>query len=267
MTVATVIAMAGSEYVAGAVLLNIILIAKFIAELNTDRARASIKALIGSVPQVALVRGKGGDRTVSLEKCLKFLVCVRVRSIRTRVEHLQVDLETRPIQIHPARNPSLSRSSLAFGFTPLPTVPIPALQMQMSFRQQSEPGPGLRPEAVAFAPGVPVPEVLLSGCRTRDRAFARFWVRLDDEFMSLWAFVDREGVEPTNNHAERVLRREVLWRRRSFGCHSADGCRFVERILTVTQSLRQQARSALKFLGGTTAALHMVIQSIGSEAD
>ena len=36
---------------------------------------------------------------------------------------------------------------------------------------------------------------------------------------------------------------------------------------TVTQSLRQQARSALKFLGGTTAALHMVIQSIGSEAD
>ena len=64
VTVATVIAMVGGEYVAGAVLLNIILIAEFIAELNTDRARASIKALIGSVPQVALVRGEGGDRTV-----------------------------------------------------------------------------------------------------------------------------------------------------------------------------------------------------------
>ena len=56
VTVATVIAMIGGEYVAGSVLLNIILIAEFIAEFNTDRARASIKALIGSVPQVALVR-------------------------------------------------------------------------------------------------------------------------------------------------------------------------------------------------------------------
>ena len=66
VTVATVIAMVGGEYVAGAVLLNIILIAEFIADLNTDRARASIKALIGSVPQVALVRGEGGDRTIPL---------------------------------------------------------------------------------------------------------------------------------------------------------------------------------------------------------
>ena len=97
-------------------------------------------------------------------------------------------------------------------------------------------------------------EVLLSGCRTRDGAFARFCARLDGKFMSLWTFVDREGVEPTNNHAERVLRRAVLWRRRSFGCHSADGCHFVERILTATQTLRQQGRSALKFLGETLAA-------------
>ncbi len=72
--------------------------------------------------------------------------------------------------------------------------------------------------------------------------------------MSLWTFVDREGVEPTNNHAERVLRRAVLWRRRSFGCHSPEGCRFVERILTAVQSLRQQGRSVLKFLGETIAA-------------
>ena len=64
VTVATVIALIGGEYVAGAVLLTIILIAEFIAELNTDRARASIKALIGSVPRVALVRGDGGERTV-----------------------------------------------------------------------------------------------------------------------------------------------------------------------------------------------------------
>src|SRR5215213_5773095 len=61
VTIATTIAMIGGEYVAGAILMTIILIAELIADLNTDRARASIKALIGSVPQVALVRRSGGD--------------------------------------------------------------------------------------------------------------------------------------------------------------------------------------------------------------
>lgn len=66
VTVATIIAMIGGEYVAGAVLMVIILIAEFIAELNTERARASIKALIGSVPQTALIRSDGQERTVPI---------------------------------------------------------------------------------------------------------------------------------------------------------------------------------------------------------
>ncbi len=66
VTVATLVAVLGGETVAGAVLMVIILIAEFIAELNTDRARASIKALIGSVPQVALVRGAGGEKSLSV---------------------------------------------------------------------------------------------------------------------------------------------------------------------------------------------------------
>ncbi len=64
VTIATLVAVFGGETVAGAVLMVIILIAEFIAELNTDRARASIKALIGSVPQTALVRDNGGERIV-----------------------------------------------------------------------------------------------------------------------------------------------------------------------------------------------------------
>lgn len=68
VTVATIIAMIGKEYVAGAVLMTIILIAEFIAELNTDRARASIKALIGSVPQTAIVRENGGERSVPIDE-------------------------------------------------------------------------------------------------------------------------------------------------------------------------------------------------------
>jgi transposase len=62
---------------------------------------------------------------------------------------------------------------------------------------------------------------------------------------ALWTFVDSEGVEPTNNHIERLLRRAVLWRKRSFGSQSAAGCRFVERLLTVVQTLRLQQRPVL----------------------
>ena len=64
VTVATLVAVFGGETVAGAVLMVIILIAEFIAELNTDRARASIKSLIGSVPQLALLRTEAGERSV-----------------------------------------------------------------------------------------------------------------------------------------------------------------------------------------------------------
>src|SRR5215216_5278310 len=53
VTVATGIALAGGEYVAASVLMTIILIAEFIADFNTDRARASIKALIGAAPRTA----------------------------------------------------------------------------------------------------------------------------------------------------------------------------------------------------------------------
>src|SRR5215210_2988006 len=67
VTLATTIAMIGREHVAGAILLVIILIAELIAELNTDRARASIKALIGSVPRTAIVRRPDGDHVAPIE--------------------------------------------------------------------------------------------------------------------------------------------------------------------------------------------------------
>jgi transposase len=67
-------------------------------------------------------------------------------------------------------------------------------------------------------------------------------------FESLWTFTRVTGVEPTNNHAERVLRRGVLWRKRSFGHQSESGRAFVERLLTVVGSLRLQGRNALTYL-------------------
>lgn len=65
---------------------------------------------------------------------------------------------------------------------------------------------------------------------------------------ALWTFVTTKGVEPTNNFMERLLRRAVLWRKRSFGCWSATGCRFVERILTVVQTRRLQGKNVLDYL-------------------
>jgi transposase len=71
---------------------------------------------------------------------------------------------------------------------------------------------------------------------------------------ALWTFVQVEGVEPTNNSAERPLRRPVLWRRRSFGTQSEAGSRFVERVLTAVTTLRQQNRDVLDYLTEACAA-------------
>jgi Zn2+/Cd2+-exporting ATPase len=68
VSLATGIAIAGGEYVAASVLMTIILIAEFIAEVNTDRARASIKALVGVVPRTAVVRDANGERIVPIEQ-------------------------------------------------------------------------------------------------------------------------------------------------------------------------------------------------------
>ena len=71
---------------------------------------------------------------------------------------------------------------------------------------------------------------------------------------ALWTFVRHEGVEPTNNHAERVVRKAVLWRKKSFGSGSEEGCRFVERILTAVQTLRLQRRQVWRFLQQSIAS-------------
>ena len=76
---------------------------------------------------------------------------------------------------------------------------------------------------------------------------------------ALWTFVDREGVEPTNNAAERALRRGVIWRRRSYGTQSENGSLFVERILTAVMTLRQQKRDVLDYLAAAGKAVTLGI--------
>lgn len=90
--------------------------------------------------------------------------------------------------------------------------------------------------------------LLEEGSACADKKAARFCKNLLALEPALWTFVRADGVEPTNNHAERILRSGVLWRKISFGCHSDAGCRFVERLLTVVQTLRLQERNVLDYL-------------------
>jgi transposase len=65
---------------------------------------------------------------------------------------------------------------------------------------------------------------------------------------ALWLFVRRADVDPTNNAAERAIRHAVIWRKTSLGTDSEGGSRFVERMLTVVQTLRMQRRNILDYM-------------------
>jgi transposase len=65
---------------------------------------------------------------------------------------------------------------------------------------------------------------------------------------ALWTFVERDDVDPTNNHAERELRAFVLWRKKSFGAQSERGNLFAERVMTVAHTARKQNKNVLAFL-------------------
>lgn len=90
--------------------------------------------------------------------------------------------------------------------------------------------------------------LLEEGSRSAVARVRRLCTPLLQQEVSLWTFLRRHDVEPTNNAAERALRSAVLWRKSSFGTDSEKGSRFVERILTVVTSLRMQARHVLGYI-------------------
>jgi transposase IS66 family protein len=90
--------------------------------------------------------------------------------------------------------------------------------------------------------------LLRRGEASPDRKAAGLCRELRKCWPALWTFARVAGVEPTNNGAERALRPAVLWRKGSFGSNSEAGSRFVERLLTVVATCRQQGRSLLDFL-------------------
>lgn len=76
------------------------------------------------------------------------------------------------------------------------------------------------------------------------------------KFENLWVFMSIPGVEPTNNLAERDLRKLVIWRKKSYGTKSPRGKNFVEKITTASQTLRKHAQNVLHYIQTIVASLY-----------
>jgi transposase len=97
--------------------------------------------------------------------------------------------------------------------------------------------------------------LLKRGIRSPARRAAQFCRELLRLEPALWTFGKVKGIEPTNNHAERMLRPAVMWRKQSLGSHSLSGRRFVERMMTVLQTLRLRGQSVMDYLEHAIHAL------------
>lgn len=99
-----------------------------------------------------------------------------------------------------------------------------------------------------------VERLLLRGISTGNKSLVGMCQELHEHREWLWMFVRHEGIEPTNNAGERALRHAVIWRKLSFGTQSAKGSRFVETMLTVIETCRQQNRNTFEYLTATMEA-------------
>jgi len=84
-----------------------------------------------------------------------------------------------------------------------------------------------------------------SGSHKKARALSRDLTRQWD---ALWTFLRVDGVEPTNNDAERALRHAVIWRKLSFGSDSLKGADFAGRILTIVETARRRGVNLLHWM-------------------
>lgn len=99
-------------------------------------------------------------------------------------------------------------------------------------------------------------QLLMRGSQSGNRLFQGMCRELYEYRQRLWVFLRHEGVEPTNNISERALRHPVIWRKLSFGTQSAAGSRFVETLLTVVETCRQQNRPVFDYLAQALQAQH-----------
>jgi transposase len=99
-----------------------------------------------------------------------------------------------------------------------------------------------------------VDALLLRGVFSGNEQLVGMCRELYDHRDWLWTFLDHDGVEPTNNASERSLRHAVIWRKLSFGTQSERGSRFVEAMLSVIETCRQQERDVFAFVTAAVEA-------------
>lgn len=95
---------------------------------------------------------------------------------------------------------------------------------------------------------VELERVLEAAIQSPDRKQAALGADLFLQWDPLWSFLYVDGVEPTNNDAERALRPAVLWRKGSFGSRSNAGSQFVGRLLTVIHTARRRNINVVQWL-------------------
>jgi transposase len=84
-------------------------------------------------------------------------------------------------------------------------------------------------------------------CRGMARNLLKAWP-------ALWTFASNQGVQPTNNHAERALRSAVIYRKLSLGSQSEEGELRIARLLSAHATCRLQHRSLFAYLTDAIAA-------------
>jgi transposase len=108
---------------------------------------------------------------------------------------------------------------------------------------------------------------LEDGLANGSDALAKICGSLLEHFGKLWTFSRILGMEPTNNMAERDLRKLVIWRRKSYGTRSNRGKKFVERVTTVAQTIRKQSGNVLHFIQEAIECFYLqVLPPLISEA-
>lgn len=100
-------------------------------------------------------------------------------------------------------------------------------------------------------------ELFTDGLTFGSDDLANLIMRLDENSDCLWAFRSVEMMDPTNNLAERDLRKLVLWRKKSYGTRSSRGQRFVERISSVAETLKKNGKNILTYLECALQAFYL----------
>ena len=77
---------------------------------------------------------------------------------------------------------------------------------------------------------------------------AKLCEKLLDESIHIWVFMKAEGIDPTNNLAERNIRNLVIRRKRSYGIRSNRGKEFIETITSICVTAKQQGINIYSFI-------------------